>query len=68
MSALLLLVSIWPIRVCAQRDPQAEMLRKPGGAIRIPIPLSPEMREGLLQTPTTPAAPPYFRDREGGWF
>ncbi|MGQ0622767.1 MAG: conjugal transfer protein TraF, partial [Panacagrimonas sp.] len=36
--------------------------------IRIPIPLSPEMREGLLQTPTTPAAPPYFRDREGGWF
>lgn len=70
IGAVLSLVSLWPSRACAQRDPPAEVQRKPGGAVRIPIPVPPQMREGLLPvTPApAPAAPPYYRDREEGWF
>jgi len=68
VGALLMLVSLWPGRACAQRDPQAEVQRKPGGAIRIPIPVPLELREGLLQPSPAPPPAPYFRDREEGWF
>lgn len=70
MSAGLALVTIWPGRAGAQRDPQAEVQRRPGGAVRIPIPVPPELREGLLPAPPAPApaAPPYYREREEGWF
>ena len=69
MAAVIALVSLWPGQACAQRDPQAEVQRKPGGAVRIPIPVPPQMREGLPVTPApAPAAPPYYREREEGWF
>lgn len=68
MSAVLALVALWPGRVCAQRDPQAEVQRRPGGAIHIPIPVPPELREGLVPVAPASAAPPYYREREEGWF
>ncbi|MDO9453188.1 MAG: conjugal transfer protein TraF [Stagnimonas sp.] len=70
MSAVLALLALWPGRACAQRDPQTEVQRRPGGAVRIPIPVPPELREGLLPAvpAPAPAAPPYYREREEGWF
>ena len=68
MSTVLTLVSLWPSRACAQRDPQAEVQRRPGGALRIPIPVPPELREGLQPPAPAPAAPPYYREHEEGWF
>lgn len=59
----------WPQRACAQRDPQAEAQRRPGGAIQRPIPVPPAMREGLDTEATKPKPPAaYFREREDGWF
>lgn len=60
----------WPEPACAQRDPQIEVQRKPGGAVQPPIPVPPAMREGLGSEASTPAIPPpaYFREREDGWF
>lgn|GEM_PF-385051 len=68
MSAVLALIALWPGRACAQRDPQTEVQRRPGGAIRIPIPVPPELREGLLPAAPVPVAPPYYREHEEGWF
>lgn len=71
MSTVLALIALWPSRACAQRDPQAEVQRKPGGALLIPIPVPPELREGLQPAPTpapAPAVPPYYREHEEGWF
>lgn len=65
----LCLALIWPERACAQRDPQAEAQRRPGGAIQRAIPVPPAMCEGLSSEQGKPAPPPaYFREREDGWF
>lgn len=68
VAVVIALISLWPGQACAQRDPQAELQRRPGGAVRIPIPVPPQMQQGLLPVIPAPALPPYYRDREEGWF
>lgn len=59
---------IWPHDASAQRDPETELQRKPGGSLQLRIPVPPALREGL-DVPAAPTqTPPYFREREEGWF
>lgn len=62
------LLALWPAAACAQRDPQAEVLRKPGGAVQRSLPVPPQMQEGLKPPAAALPPSPYFRKREDGWF
>lgn len=57
-----------PTGLCAQRDPDSGVRTRPGGVVQLHIPIPPTMRDGL-DTEIAPApTPPYFREREEGWF
>lgn len=57
-----------PAGLCAQQDREAEARTRPGGAIQLRIPIPPVMQGGLDTEGAPAPKPPYFREREEGWF